>query len=112
MTAFRNCKWCHGVGCMYCNDEREKANEEAMKPIFTADLNNPHDMELLTRCVGREAIEKAFEPGVSVFDQALGRGGGGMQEIERNAAIASFLQSLHKSERAETRSEQLREKTQ
>ena len=46
-------------------------------PIFTAKAGNPRDMELLARVFNRTALERAFGPG-----------GGGMDEIERNAATA------------------------
>jgi len=30
--AFPNCKWCHGNGCICCDDEREKAFERSQQP--------------------------------------------------------------------------------
>jgi len=57
-----------------------------MTPIFTADRNDPEDMAALRRIVGGEALEHAF-----------GDDGGGLAEVERNAAVESLLQSLRKA---------------
>lgn len=54
-----------------------------MNQIFTADLNNPHDIELLKTYFGAEAIKKA-----------LREGGGGHKEILQNAAIARLMQQM------------------
>jgi len=81
--AFAGCKWCDGSGCLACQEERTKAEQRAMEPIFTADTNNPHDMQLCKDLLGRGAIECAFGPD-----------GGGIEEVKRNAAIASFLQAV------------------
>ncbi len=78
---YENCKWCGGNGCLACPGERKKAEEEALKPIFTAKLDNPDDMELLKNTFGKKALDKAF-----------GEDGGGMQEIKINAAFASISQ--------------------
>jgi len=83
--AFSECKWCYGNGCLQCDKEREKAREAAMQPIFTADVNDPEDMELLKECFGAKAMEHAFGPE-----------GQGMREIERNAALASLKQAFRK----------------
>ena len=53
--------------------------------MFTADINDPGDMELLKEVFGREALEHAFGPD-----------GGGMPEIEQAAALASFKQMMRK----------------
>ena len=91
---YRNCKWCDGFGvngqaCNQCDSERMKAQAEFKKkgpqPIFTAELNNPEDMKRLNEIVGRDALEHAFGPD-----------GGGVGEIERNAAVGSFLQIMRK----------------
>lgn len=84
--AFPGCRFCHGRGCLACPGEREKAQERAVEPIFTARLDDPHDIELLRQYFGREAVEKAFSAG-----------GGGIHEVEFNAAVASLLQALHRS---------------
>jgi hypothetical protein len=88
MWGFR-CKWCHGRGCTFCPTERAKweAAEEKrrMEPILTARFDDPQEMEEFKQVMGREAIEKAFGPG-----------GGGVQEIERNAAIVSLTRLLRK----------------
>lgn len=89
MSCFRDCKWCYGKGCNQCNEERRKAVAEFEKngfqPIFTAHVDNPDDMRRLKQVLGMEALEHAFGPD-----------GDGMQEIERNAAIASLLQLINK----------------
>lgn len=82
--AYQGCNWCYGNGCNQCEAERQKAFEQAQKPIFTAKADNPHDMEILKEVLGREALEHAFGPD-----------GDGMQEIERNAALGSLKQILH-----------------
>jgi hypothetical protein len=84
--AFPYCKWCGGNGCMCCDEERRKYEERMSQPIFTADVNDPDDMAALRRVVGREALERAFSPG-----------GGGVGEIEFNAAVESVLQALRKA---------------
>ena len=86
--AFPYCKWCGGGGCMGCDEARRKYQEQRAKPIFSADRDNPEDMEALRRVVGREAIEHAFGPE-----------GGGIAEVEYNAAVESLLQVLRKSRR-------------
>lgn len=89
--AFGGCSWCSGQGCNQCNFERKKyeaqieANLKNPQPIFTADINNPDDMQLLKSCFGKDALEHAFGPD-----------GGGMDEINLNAAIASLTQELRK----------------
>lgn len=84
--AFPLCRWCSGSGCMACDEERRRYEEQQSKPIFTADRNDPDDMAALRRVVGREALERAF-----------GEGGGGIAEVEYNAAVESLLQALRKS---------------
>lgn len=83
--AFPGCRFCHGRGCLACPGERKKAGERAVEPIFTANLDDPHDLELLRQYLSRQAVEKAFSAG------------GGIHEIEFNAAVASLLQALHRS---------------
>lgn len=83
MSAYRDCKFCGGRGCIACPGERERNAPKFGVPIFTAKLDDPHDMELLKRVIGKDAVEKAFSPG-----------GGGVDAIEREAAIASFLQAV------------------
>jgi hypothetical protein len=89
--AFEHCPWCHGRGCNQCPYERQKWMEANYgpdglpKPIFEANPDDPHDMDLLKRVVGREALEHAFGPD-----------GGGVAEIEIRAAEARLLQVIHK----------------
>ena len=93
--AFDGCSWCSGQGCNQCRYERKKyeaqieANLKNPQPIFSADRNNPGDMQLLKDVFGKDALEQAFGPD-----------GGGMEEINRNAAVASLTQELrnHNSE--------------
>jgi len=96
---YRNCKWCDGFGvngqaCNQCDSERIKAEADFKKkgpqPIFSADLNNPEDMKLLKEVLGKDALEHAFSPG-----------GGGIREIEHNAAVGSFLQTMRKEMKRE-----------
>ena len=75
---------------MCCDEERRKYEERRSQPIFTADRNDPADMEALRRVAGREALERAFGPG-----------GGGIDEIEYNAAVESLVQASSKRELAE-----------
>lgn len=92
-NGFVGCKFCGGKGCLACEGERKRATSsqpEMPEPLFTARLDNPHDMKLLKSFAGREALEHAFGPD-----------GGGMQEVERGAAIASFIQFLHKNDNAQ-----------
>lgn len=83
--AFGLCSWCNGTGCTQCHLERKKYEdaERNPQPIFTADVKCPGDMQLLKDVFGKEALEQAFGPD-----------GGGVEEIHRNAAIASLTQEL------------------
>lgn len=85
--AFDRCSWCNGRGCNQCQFEREKylAAMKTPQPLFSADVNDPEDMQLLKEVFGREALEHAFGPD-----------GGGMQEIKQAAALASFQQAMRK----------------
>ena len=87
--AFHNCSWCSGRGCNQCHLERKKVEDSITtpEPLFSADVNDPGDMELLKEVFGREAIEHAFGPD-----------GGGMQEIEQAAAMARFKQAMRKQQ--------------
>ena len=83
--AFSECPWCYGDGCNQCSIERKKASEAAMEPIMTINLNDPDEVKLARGYIGRKAIENAFGPG-----------GGGVREIERNAAIFELTKVLRK----------------
>ena len=87
--AFTDCPWCYGDGCNQCAIERKKATKEAVEPIFTTKLDSPEEIELAKSVIGREAIEKAF-----------GKNGGGIKEIERNAALANFKRVLRKQNKS------------
>lgn len=80
------CQWCYGNGCMQCDEAWKRIEERMMQPIFTADLNNPNDIELLKTVAHREVLEHAFGPD-----------GGGIREIEERAAIASLIQAINKN---------------
>jgi hypothetical protein len=86
MWGFR-CKWCQGRGCTFCPGERAKWEEaeekRRMEPILTARFDDPQEMEEFKRVMGREAIDKAFGPD-----------GGGIREIEYNAAIVNLTRAL------------------
>lgn len=118
-AAYRHCKFCHGRGCLACPGERKRDQEKAAKAspapitegntegaepdleaalLFSADPNDPKDMKLLKDVIGREAIEHAFADDASLLETALTGRGGGVQEIERRAAIAQFIQALHRTE--------------
>lgn len=58
---------------------------EEIEPIFTGDLNNPYDVELLKQFFGAEAINKAFSEG------------DGTNEILVNAAFARLLQKMEQA---------------
>lgn len=79
--AYHKCSFCGGNGCIACYGERQKDFAEAQRPIFTAKLDSEADMKLAEGVMGKDVLDKAFGPG-----------GGGVAEIERNAAIASFIQ--------------------
>jgi hypothetical protein len=87
--AFAGCSWCGGRGCNQCSYERQKWFEAhyepdgTPQPIFTANPNDPEEMELLNMVVGRKALERAFGPG-----------GGGIVDIHKNAALATMLKAL------------------
>jgi hypothetical protein len=50
--AFRDCRWCRGKGCVYCESEARKAYERAFpdgpKPIATFDTTTPEGVEAAT----------------------------------------------------------------
>lgn len=79
MSAYRNCRWCHGRGCISCPAESKKGYERAFPngPELVASFktDDPEDMDKARRIIGLEAIQKAFAPG-----------GGGVAEIIANAA--------------------------
>ena len=83
MQPYDKCRWCRGRGCLYCQEERRRDQEEP-ELLFTVDPNDPEDMRQLAETFGRQALERAF------------REGDGMVEIERNAALASLMQMIRK----------------
>lgn len=76
---YRDCRWCGGRGCVYCESEADKAFKrefpEGPKPIATFDMTTPEGIEAARKAIGREAVEQAFGPG-----------GGGMPEFLENIA--------------------------
>jgi hypothetical protein len=78
---YRDCRWCHGKGCLYCESEADKAYNAAFPdgpvPIATFD-NTPEGIAAAKAVIGSDAITKAF-----------GLGGGGMAEFLSNLAKAS-----------------------
>ena len=88
-----SCNFCGGRGCIACAGERARIEKEMMKPLFVA--KTPEDLQLLKDAIGKEALEKAFRP-----DPIFGHISG-VQEIERNLALASLLQYLREHRRIE-----------
>ena len=84
--AFAGCHWCGGSGCLGCDEERRKYEEQQRQPIFTAQRDDPEDMAALKRVFSAEALQKTFGPD-----------GGGMAEIREKAAVESLLQCLRKA---------------
>lgn len=85
---FAGCTWCHGRGCMCCDNERQRAIERAQQPIlsFTCDeLEDPGLGPLIKDAIGADALRKAFGPE-----------GGGVAEIEFKCAIVSLVQAMRK----------------
>lgn len=50
---YRDCPWCHGRGCVACDDEADKAYRAAFpdgpQPIDTFDRSSQADMERLAQ---------------------------------------------------------------
>ncbi len=84
MQPYNKCKWCYGMGCLYCHEERRK-DQETSQLLFSADPSDPEDMRQLGETFGREALENAFIEG------------DGMAEIKFKAAIASLMQMMRKA---------------
>lgn len=81
---YRDCKWCGGKGCLACPGEADKAYKEAFpdgpKPIASFKLNDPKELEIAKKTIGRGAIDKAFA-----------KDGGGLEEIIKNLLAAGKL---------------------
>ena len=75
--AFVGCRFCSGLGCVACPGEKETAFERVSEPIFVADKNNTSDLELLSRVLTAGSVE----------------------DVEREAALASVIQALRKAAR-------------
>ena len=74
---YRDCKWCHGKGCISCPEEAQAEYDRQFpngpQPIATFKTDNPQDMENMKQVFGADAITKAFGPD-----------GNGMEEIMKN----------------------------
>lgn len=97
------CKFCNDRGCIACAGERKRRGMEEPnepRPLFTADPNNPNDMELLKAVIGREAIEQRWEE-VKRGDRLLMHGGSDIEEFVRQTNIVGILASMEQWERKE-----------
>lgn len=65
-----------------------------MKPILTANRDDPRQMEDLKSVIGGEALQRAFGPG-----------GGGVREVEFNAATVNLLRALRRPGRTDDEEE-------
>lgn len=75
---YRDCRWCGGRGCLYCEREADKAYKadfpDGPVPIATFP-NTPEGLASMKDAIGADAVRKAFGPG-----------GGGISEIMDNIA--------------------------
>lgn len=73
---YRDCRWCHGQGCISCPEEAQadydKQFPNGLQPIATFKTDT-EDMENMKKVFGAKAITKAFGPD-----------GNGMEEIMEN----------------------------
>jgi hypothetical protein len=69
---FRECKWCHGRGCLYCPAEAEKAYKQQFpygaKPILTIPLDK--SINVHTKAGGKRLLR--------LITEAMGKRTGGM----------------------------------
>lgn len=76
---YRDCKWCKGVGCLYCSAEAKKAYDAAFpggaRPFATFDITTTDRVKKARNAIGRESLEHAFGPD-----------GDGLAEILRKCA--------------------------
>lgn len=74
---YRDCRWCHGTGCIYCEAEADAEYKrqfpDGPKPIATFDMTTSEGIAAANKAIGGEALKKAFS-----------KGGGGVQEIIDN----------------------------
>jgi hypothetical protein len=77
-SVYRDCRWCGGRGCLYCENEADKAYKaefpDGPVPLATFE-NTPAGLAAAKEAIGADAIRKAFGPG-----------GGGVTEIAENIA--------------------------
>lgn len=75
-SVYRDCRWCGGRGCIYCESEANKAYKadfpDGPQPIATFTID---ELPSAKDAIGAEAMAKAFGPG-----------GRGVQEIIENIA--------------------------
>lgn len=80
---YRDCKWCSGSGCLYCQKEADKAYNSAFpngpQPIAAFDISTEKGADEAMKSIGAEALKKAF-----------GSGGGGISEILENIKKAQI----------------------
>ena len=74
---YRDCKWCQGAGCLFCNQEADKAYQrqfpDGPQLLATFDMTTESGRQAARNAIGVEAIQKAF-----------GDDGGGVEEIAEN----------------------------
>lgn len=79
-AVYRDCRWCQGKGCLYCEAEANKAYKAAFpdgpRPIATFAMT-PEGVAAAKSAIGMEAITKAFS-----------EGGGGLAEVIANCEAA------------------------
>jgi hypothetical protein len=78
-SVYRDCRWCQGRGCLYCESEADKAYKAAFpngpQPIATFDMTTPEGVAAARAAIGPDALRTAFGPG-----------GGGIAEVLGNIA--------------------------
>lgn len=84
------CRYCNDKGCLCCAGERLRRQKEAElpQPIFVAKKDSESDMNLLRQFFGAgelERIAKQADGNLDIFS-AL---------VQKNAAVATFLQTLN-----------------
>jgi len=55
--------------CISCDVERKKDEQKPIKPIFSAKLDDPHDMKALKKVFGGNALNHAFGPTVKAWQK-------------------------------------------
>ena len=84
-----------------CEGERQRKHivrDGGATLIFTADPDNPADMQLLKQVIGREAVEERYKK--AMRGDFIG-GGSGIEEFVRQTNIAGILASMEQLQRKE-----------